>query len=1027
MVREVQGKYNPGKLESEVLKYWKEKKVYDKLVKAKEGGKKYYFLDGPPYANAQPHIGHARTRAIRDPVLKYQRMLGKDVRLQAGFDCHGLPIEVKVEEEIGSKHKHDIEEYGVDRFIAKCKERATKYVGVWNDFYRRYGMHLDFDNPYLTLYNDYIESTWAFFKKAQEKKLLYKGQRTVDWCPRCETPLSNYEASDAYKDVEDFSIYVKFPVVGKKNEFIVIWTTTPWTLPANIAVAVNPKFTYSLIEVKGEKWYLAKDLIPIVLKAAEIEKHKVLKTFKGKDMVGIKYRHCLEEEVPIHKEFAKQKNVHEVVTALYVTMEDGTGCVHTAPGHGPEDYSTGVKYRMPIFSPVNDSGHYTKEAGKYEGLALKDANEVVCDDLKAKGLMVHQTTIVHRYAHCWRCKAPLITRASEQWFINIEKIKDKMVKENRKVRWVPEWAGSKRFEHWLEGARDWCISRQRYWGIPLPIWPCECGHYEVIGSVDELKKKAISMPKELDLHKPWIDTIRIKCPKCGKEVARSTDICDVWFDSGAATWASLGYPKDKKAFNKWFPVDFITEGLDQTRGWFYTLMVEGIIMFDRRPYETVLMNDFVLDSKGNKMSKSEGNVTDPHEVMEKYGGDIARFYLLWETAPWNKLCFNWDNAGVVYKIMNILWNSYAFASTYMALNKFTGKELKSVEKSLKFEDKWIISRINTVTNEVTEAFESLDLYKIPRSLGDFVVEDFSRWYIKLIRPRVKATGEEKDRLAALCTLDYVLKRLSRLLAPLTPFIAEEMFLNLDEGYSVHGCDWPKSDGKRINKKLEKQMNQVKEVTEAASRARQQVGIKLRYPLPTIFVPKSLKGMEDTIAEMCNFKEVKFEELKVKLQAKPNFAKIGPKFGKDAGAVAKAISGADAEKLAKDLEKGKAKLGKFTLEKEDVKLVEAVAENIAAEELSFGRLYIDATQDKELINEAFARELIRAVQELRKEKGYKVGEEIELQIDGDVADIKKFFDRIAEGVSAKSIKEKVEKSFGECEFEGKKIKIGFKRC
>jgi len=1019
---ETNRKFDPINLEKRILEYWEAEKVYKKLFDLRADGPKYYYLDGPPYANMPPHIGHARTRALRDPFLKYYRMKGHNVRLQAGFDCHGLPIEVKVEEEIGSKHKIDIEEYGIDKFLRKCRERALRFMKVWTDFYKRYGMHLDFENPYLTMNNEFIESSWLFFKKAEEKGLLYEGLKSVDWCPRCETPLSNYEASDTYKEIEDTSIYVKFPITGKKGDFILIWTTTPWTMPSNIAAAVNPKFEYVWVQTEEGRLLVATELVKKVMETVGIEKYALTDKVKGKDLLGLKYDHIFLDEVPIHKDFSRQKHVHEILLANYVTMEDGTGIVHIAPGHGAEDYSTGVEYRLPIFSPIDTKGNYTWEGGKYEGMNVFDANKLICQDLNEKKLLLKQIPFIHRYAHCWRCSSPLISRASNQWFIAVEKIKSKLLKENAKVEWIPKWAGEKRFKDWLEGIRDWCISRQRYWGIPLPIWRCECGKYEVIGSLAELAKKT-ELPEMMDLHKPTMDKITFPC-KCGKTMKRVPDIADVWFDSGSTTWASLNYPKDKKLFDKFFPVDFITEGLDQTRGWFYTLMVEGVVAFDQTPYKAVLMNDFVLDKDGNKMSKSIGNVVDPHDSFDKYGADITRFYLLWETQPWEKLCFNWDNVAIVYKIMNILWNSYSFSKTYMDLHNF---DPSAKPKQYRIEDEWILSRVESLTSEVTEAFGGYDLFRATRAIGDFVMEDFSRWYIKLIRPRVK--GEDADDcLAALSTLYKVLTRLSRLLAPILPFISEEIFLNLERGLSVHAQEWPEAG--KSDKKLEQGMEQVKQVFEAVSRARQRAGIKLKYPLPTLYLPGFEKGLESILMQVGNVKKIEYKEPGMQITIKPNFTSIGPKYGDEMKKIVAEIEKVNPGELRQKVLKGKVKLGKYELDKGDLLFEETAQKGIVPEAVDGKKIYLDTHQDAALIEESLVRELIRNIQELRKSNGYMVGEQIYLNLETDPATSKvigKHEEEISSRTGAKQLSlGKARRELGSCEFEGKRIKIDFKK-
>ncbi|RLG71619.1 MAG: isoleucine--tRNA ligase [Methanobacteriota archaeon] len=724
-IRAVEKEYSHQELEKKILEYWGNIDLVHKIGFERRNSPKFYFLDGPPYMNNPPHLGHARTRAIRDSVLKYRVMRGYNVRLQPGFDMHGLPIEVRVEEMINSKSKRDIEKFGVERFIETCKRCAYEYQDRWTTFYQKFGLHMDIENPYLTLNNDYIEASWFFFKKAKEKNLLYRGKGTVAWCPRCETPLSGYEATDEYLDVSDPSIYIKFPLGNSGRESLLVWTTTPWTLPGNVAIAINPKFEYVKLGVGEEVWIVAQPAIPrLGEELPQLSDGKVLEVFPGSKLLGLRYHHPLTPKIPAHKKLAeKNPNLHTVVAADFVSAEEGTGCVHIAPGHGPEDYTLGLKENLPIFSPVDERGVFTDEAGDYKGLYVKNADPLIIRDLEEYNSLVYEGRIRHRYPHCWRCKSPLIYRASDQWFISIDPIKDQMLKANREILWVPPWAGSKRFHDWIVNARDWCISRQRYWGIPLPIWMCtnnSCSHWVVLSSLEEIKEKTRRLPLgEVDLHKPWLDRVVLTCPKCGSDMKRVPDVADVWFDSGASSWASLGYPKRKDEFEKWFPVDFITEGLDQTRGWFYTLLVEGIIAFDQTPYRTVLMNEFVLDERGERMSKSLGNVVDPLEIMDQFGADTTRFYLVSEAAAWDKIKVSRKSLENTGRMINILWNVYKFTTIYMSLDRYTPQSPGG--EGLRLEDRWILSKVNTLVGDVTEAFEKLYLHQAARALREFIV------------------------------------------------------------------------------------------------------------------------------------------------------------------------------------------------------------------------------------------------------------------------------------------------------------------
>lgn len=1035
MVSEVPEDYNPVSLEIKILEEWEKIDIYDKLKQLRSEGPKFFFLDGPPYMNGLPHIGHARTRALRDPVLKYKSMNGYNVWHQPGFDMHGLPIEVKVEEILGTKTKSDIEKIGTELFIKSCKERGLSFLKIWIDFYRRFGMIGDFDNPYMTLSNSYIESSWYFFRKAWEKNLLYKGKATVAWCPRCETPLSGYEATDEYKDVEDYSIYVKFPLEGNKDEYIIIWTTTPWTIPANVAIAVNPKYEYVRVKVANEVWIVAKELLEKLMTLFGIQDYEILETVTGQILFGLKYRHIMEDDLPIHKQF-KEPNAHTIILTNYVTLEDGTGCVHTAPGHGPEDYSAGVEYKLPILSPVDQTGKFTDEAGKYKNIYIKDANDLIVDDIEDKGFLLLRDSVFHRYAHCWRCKSPLLYRASDQWFIKVEAIKDQILKENKKVKWIPDWAGEKRFHNWIEGARDWCISRQRFWGIPLPIWECMCGNIIVVSSTEEIKSLGGTIPE--DLHKPYIDEVFIKCPKCSKKMKRVPDIADVWFDSGASTWSSLGYPQNTKKFDELFPVDFITEGLDQTRGWFYTLMLESFIVFGRAPYNKVLMNDFVLDQFGQKMSKSLGNVVDPNDVITKYGADVTRFYLLWEIAPWDKLKFNWENVESIYRTFNILWNAYKFVTLYMSLDKFdVNTPINDVKKYLKDEDKWILSRINTLTKEVEETFDTLELHYIPRKIKEFILEDLSRWYIRLVRERMWLEDDNKEKISAYATAFYVFKRLSKILAPISPFISEAIYKNFVGESSIHLSDWDKYDPSMIDSELELNMSILRNIIEGTLHARQKAGIKLRWPMSKVIVEtqdetikKAVISLSEIMKKQINVKEIVIGEVVQELEILPNHKSLGPKFKGDAKKVVELLGAVDSCLIKSGLEKeGTFDLKGFQITPEDVNFNYILPKGYQLSEFENGKIYLYTEITEELKSEAIAREVIRRIQEMRKQSNLNVEDYISSYIVSNFeSDLKIHEDYIKHETRSKSLAFSKNNDYTgkEWEIDGDKFLIGIQK-
>lgn len=924
--------YRPRELEDEVLNWWEKERIYEKTKALGLGGKKFYFLDGPPYVTNPPHVGTAWNKIIKDVVIRFKRMQGFDVHDRPGYDCHGLPIEVKVEEVLGLKTKKDIEEWiGVENFIKKCREFAETHEKIQTNVFKRLGVWMDWDRPYLTYLNDYIESAWWTLKKAHEKNLFDKGFRVVHWCPRCETALAGYEVTDEYRIVSDPSIYVKFPVKERPNEFILIWTTTPWTLPANMAVMVHPEYEYVRAKVRDSVLILAKARCEKVFSELGLE-YEISEIVKGRDLYGLRYRHPLLEEVPVQSRF---EDVHRVVLSEeYVTLEEGTGCVHTAPGHGEEDFEVGLEYNLPVFSPVDSTGKFTNESGKYANMHVKEANLMIIDDLRRKGLLLFSGTISHKYPHCWRCKSPLLLRATEQWFIRITKFKEKMLSENEQVFWVPEWAGSRRFKDWLLGARDWVISRQRYWGVPLPIWICEsCGKREVIGSLDELKKKAISYTPAIELHKPWVDRILLRC-SCGDTMRRIPDILDVWMDSGIASWASLNYPKEEEEFTKLWPADVIIEAHDQTRGWFYSQLGAGMVAFDRCPYNAVIMHGHALDERGRKMSKSLGNFIAPEDVIERYGADPLRFYEL-RCTLWEDFCFKWDDVRSSFATLNVLWHVYSFASMYMSLDKFNPSRWPLESLLLSLEDRWILSRFQSLVKSVTSLMNSYCIHDAARLMKEFLMEDLSHWYIRLIRRRVWMDKEDPSKLASYAALYEVLKGFLLLMAPFTPFITEAIYQRMVKSAepsapeSVHMNRWPTLEEKWIDEGLERRMELAKSVVSAIYSIRQKAKLKLRWPVKTVIVAPS----SDEVAEALSVfhgviqSQGNCEELKVlKVGEEPM---LPPEF-----------------------------LG---------------------ETFPFGRLYVDTRRTIELLASSLAREVVRRSQLMRKEMSLRVDAFIELII------------------------------------------------
>ncbi|MCQ5362786.1 MAG: isoleucine--tRNA ligase [Candidatus Methanomethylicia archaeon] len=994
VIGEIPKEYDAKSFEKEIFEFWEKERVPEKA--RLKGNEKFYFLDGPPYVTNPIHVGTAWNKSLKDAYIRYFKMRGYLVRDQPGFDMHGLPIEVMVEKRLGIKTKKEIEALGIENFVNACKNFALENLKVATSQFQNLGVWMDWERPYRTLDNSYIESVWWLIKRANERGLLEKGNKIVHWCPRCETVLAGYEATDEYREIEDDSIYVKFRIEGREKDYIVIWTTTPWTLPANVAVMVNPDFMYAKVKVGDETYIVAEDRISAVFGE---EKYEVVERVPGSKLSGLRYVPPLLDEVPKQKELSPAHFV--VLSDLYVSLEEGTGCVHTAPGHGEEDHEVGEIYGLPDFCPVDERGRFTADGGKYAGKDVRESNREIIEDLKRKGLLLKMERTRHRYPHCWRCKTPLILRIAQQWFIKVTEIKERMLEENEKVDWVPEWAGKARFGNWIKNAKDWVISRQRYWGVPLPIWVCsKCGRYEVIGSLAELKEKALSEIGEIDLHRPWVDYIKMRCT-CGHEMERVSDVADVWMDSGSASFASLHYPSEPKEWEKWWPVDMILEGHDQTRGWFYTLMVCGIIAFDSVPYKRVLMHGFTIDQDGRAMHKSLGNVVYPEEVIEKYGRDTLRWYELGCTT-WEDLKFTWKSVEETSRFMGILWSTYYFASLYMSLDKFSPEKysIDKVSGWLKDEDRWVLSRLERLIKSVTESMNGLRVFEAVRELEYFMKEELSRWYIKLIRKRTWTETEDPEKIAAYATLYEVLFRYLKMIAPIAPFVSEKiyqgMFRRPEMPISVHMLEWPSFDGKWRDAELEGEMEIVKEIIEASYSARQAARIKTRQPLMRLMVVsreesviRAVSRLKRIVLDQANVKEVEVispeeeEKMKeIKLVATPSV--IGPIFRGKTKIVAEKIEAMDGKEVLRSLREGKTVIfevdgERFELKKEYVTIQESVPENYKGASCRFGMVYIDTTKDKDLIAEGLMRDVIRRIQEMRKRAALKVDAYIKVWI------------------------------------------------
>ncbi|KUO39832.1 MAG: isoleucine--tRNA ligase [Candidatus Hadarchaeum yellowstonense] len=995
--------YDARKAEKEVQEWWLSAGIYEKVKRSRETSKPWYFLDGPPYASGSIHLGTAWNKIIKDTVIRYQTMCGRNVRRQPGWDCHGLPIEVKVEELLGIKSKKDIEQkIGVEEFVEQCKKWATDHVRLMTEQFKQLGVWMDWDDPYITFKRDYIESAWWTLKKAYERGLVKKDLRVIHWCPRCETALAEHEVRGEYQNVSDPSLYVRFRLRDRPNEYLLVWTTTPWTLPADLAVCVNPDYDYSEVEIGGDIYILATALVEKVMKDLGVSDYREVGSVKGVTLEGIQYEHPLLEEVPKQREFLEH---HRVILGSHVTLDEGTGCVHTAPGHGEEDFEVGLRYGLPVFSPVGPDGRFTEEAGKYAGIFVKEADGVILEDLRKKGLLVKHGTVVHQYPHCWRCQSPLLFRATEQWFLKVAELKSTIIQKNaEKVKWVPDWA-TIRYANGVESVGDWCISRQRYWGIPLPIWVCEqCQNTIVVGSLEELSRLSLQPLGDIDLHRPHVDRVEIKCPKCGGVSRRVPDVLDVWFDSGIASWASLGYPKRQELFNQIWPSDFVTEGEDQVTKWFYSQQVVSIAAFGEVPYRRVLMHGFALDEKGRKMSKSLGNVVNPEDVVNKNGVDVLRLYILGANPPWEDLKFSWKSLEVVQRMMGVLWNVHVFATTYMSLDGFDPRkiDLDKVSVSLMPEDLWMISRINSVAREVTQAMEDLNLHSAVRVLSNFILEDLSRWYVRSVRERVWIEKEDPKKLAAYVVLYQALHVLVRLMAPFAPHITEVIYRDLVKAAdpsspeSVHMLPWPSVEEHAINSRLEEGMRIVRALVEAGAAARQQHKLKLRWPVKRVSIRmasaeglEAVKDLQELLRSQLNCKELLVvgpkERLKeLGLRVKVDEGRFREKFGDLAERAMELIKGMDARRLAEELDlHGFVGLQfdgyKLSVHKELVDFEEEPPEGIALVQTEFGLLAMDTRMTPELEAESLARELVRRLQMMRKEMDLGMEERVDVVI------------------------------------------------
>ena len=981
--------------EKKVEEFWKENHIFEKSMENRKEGETYTFYDGPPTANGKPHIGHVLTRVIKDMIPRYRTMKGYMVPRKAGWDTHGLPVELEVEKKLGLDGKEQIEEYGMEPFIKQCKESVWKYKGMWEDFSSTVGFWADMEHPYVTYYDDYIESEWWALKEIWNKKLLYKGFKIVPYCPRCGTPLSAQEVSQGYKTVKERSAVVRFKVVGEDAYFLA-WTTTPWTLPSNVALCVNPDETYCKVKAAdGYTYYMAEALLDKVLgKLAKEEGEKayeVLETYKGTDLEYKAYEPlfaCAGEAA------AKQKKkAHFVTCDNYVTMSDGTGIVHIAPAFGEDDSRIGRNYELPFVQFVDGQGNLTKET-PYAGVFVKKADPMVLTDLDKEGKLFDAPKFEHDYPHCWRCDTPLIYYARESWFIKMTAVKDDLIRNNNTINWIPESIGKGRFGDWLENVQDWGISRNRYWGTPLNIWQCECGHMHSIGSRQELfEMSGDERAKTVELHRPYIDEITLKCPECGGEMHRVPEVIDCWFDSGAMPFAQHHYPfENKELFEQQFPANFISEAVDQTRGWFYSLLAESTLLFNKAPYKNVIVLGHVQDENGQKMSKSKGNAVDPLDALNKYGADAIRWYFYINSAPW--LPNRFHGKAVVEgqrKFMSTLWNTYAFFVLYADIDNFDPTKYELNYDQLPVMDKWLLSRLNTTVQAVDN---DLANYKIPeaaRSLQEFV-DEMSNWYVRRSRERFWAKGMEQDKINAYMTLYHALVTIAKTAAPMIPFMTEDIYQNLvrsvdkDAPESIHLCDFPTVNEAWIDKDLEADMKELLEIVVLGRACRNTANIKNRQPIGTMYVKAEKKMSEfytDIIADELNVKEVKFAddvESFISYSFKPQLRTVGPKYGKLLGGIRQALTDINGTAAMNELRtNGVLKLdingNDVELTEEDLLIETAQTEGYVSESDGETSVVLDTNLTPELIEEGFVREIISKIQTMRKEAGFEVMDKI----------------------------------------------------
>ena len=970
--------------EKEIIEFWKQNDIFEKSIAKNEGGEEFSFFDGPPTANGKPHIGHILTRVMKDIIPRYQTMKGKHVLRKAGWDTHGLPVELEVEKSLGMDGKQDIEKYGIEPFIKKCKESVWKYTDEWRKMSERVGYWVDMDHPYVTYHDDYIESVWWALKEIWKKGLLYKGHKIVPYCPRCGTALSSHEVAQGYKDVKETSVVARFKVKGRENAYILAWTTTPWTLPSNVALCMNPDETYVEIESGGVRYILAEALV-----SKFFEEYTVVEKRTGKEYEGTEYEPLLDYAKDSFREKA-----YYVVCDTYVTLTDGTGVVHIAPAFGEDDYKVGRRYNLPVVQLVNERGCFDERCPELNGLFAKKADKLILDMLQEKGLLFKKLPFEHSYPFCWRCDTPLLYYARSSWFIEVTKVKERLIAANRSVNWMPETIKEGRMGNFLENVIDWGLSRDRYWGTPLPVWVCpDCGEIEVIGSKAELKEKC-HVQGDIELHRPYLDDLTCTCPKCGGKMKRTPEVIDCWFDSGSMPFAQYHYPfENKDLFEETFPADFISEAVDQTRGWFYTLLAISTILFDRAPFKNCIVLGHVNDKDGIKMSKHKGNVVDPWSVLDKQGADAVRWYFYTGSAPWIPSRFGAEAVSEVQrKFQGTLWNTYAFFTLYAEIDGYDPSKYDLKTCKLSLMDKWILSKLNTLVKEVDAKLAAYNITDSARQIQDFS-DVLSNWYVRRGRERYWGSEMTEDKVAAYTTLYTVLVTLAKVTAPYTPFMAEMMYQNLVPAFypeapeSVHLCDFPVADESFIDPVLEKGMEDVLDVVVLGRAARNAGNLKNRQPLAEMLVasnrPLSIEGeLRSVTLDELNVKFMRFVEdgaSLVKYVLKPQLRTLGPKYGKQLKAITQFLSECDAGEVVSAVRNG----GSYTvpldppvvLLEEDLQIFTQSAEGYQAAAGGGVTVALDTRLTEELLDEGTERELVSKIQTMRKEAGFEVTDRI----------------------------------------------------